>query len=425
MSEFFLGALAATVIGVWLARRESRGLRDLTRLARSYSRGDFVPGPPPASSVREVGELARTLREMGQALHDHIDELTTQRNQANAVLESLIEGVIAVDHDGRILRANPAAALLLGLPAGELAGRSLFEIVRHPEIAALARRVLAERRRVMDDITVFQPKERLLRVQAAPCEQPDAGPQVVLVLQDMTEHNRYELLRREFVANVSHELKSPLTAIRGLTETLLEGGLADAANNRRFVQLIDEDAARLTRLIDDLLELSSIESKAMTLRPAPIQLSAFTQEIIDALRPAIQRRQLAVASAISSELWVSADPDRLRQVLTNLLENAVKYNREHGSVTLSAEADAEAEGRVRVRIDDTGIGIPEGDLARVFERFYRVDKARSRELGGTGLGLAIVKHIVEAHGGRVWVASRLGEGSRFFFTLPILRRSAA
>jgi two-component system phosphate regulon sensor histidine kinase PhoR len=420
-ASFLLGALAAAAVTFLLYRRDRRTLRHLTRLAQSYTRGVFVPDAvAPASLVRPLRELAQALEAMGQAIRQHIDALTLQRNHANAILESLIEGVIAVDGDGRIVLANPASALLLSLPAGSLAGRSLYETVRHPQIHALARRVLAERQRLMEDVSVFQPKERVLRIHAVPCEPGESGPQALLVLQDLTEHGQYEQLRREFVANVSHELKSPLTAIRGLTETLLEGGLNDPANNRRFVSLIDEDAARLSRLIDDLLELSQIESQAMGLRTAPIELAAFAQSVVETLQPAIRRRRLSVSSTIPAELRVSADPDRLRQVLLNLLDNAINYNRDEGAITLAAEADGQW---ATIRVEDTGIGIPESDLSRIFERFYRVDKARSRALGGTGLGLAIVKHIIEAHGGRVWAASRQPHGSTFFFTLPLLRAS--
>lgn len=230
------------------------------------------------------------------------------------------------------------------------------------------------------------------------------------------ESHRYEQLRREFVANVSHELKSPLTSIQGLTETLLEGALDDAGNRRRFVQLIDEDTSRLSRLIDDLLALSQIESQAVPLALAAVPLAPLVESVLASLQPAIAQRRLSVSVNVPEGFAVRADADRLRQVLFNLLDNAVKYNRDDGDLRVSAIG---SDGTATVAVADSGIGVPPDDLPRVFERFYRVDKARSREPGGTGLGLSIVKHLVEAHGGRVFVESSLGGGSTFSFTLPL------
>ena len=250
-----------------------------------------------------------------------------------------------------------------------------------------------------------------------PCQgSGEAGPSVVLVIQDVTESHRYEQLRREFVANVSHELKSPLTSIRGLTETLQGGALEDPSANRRFVQLIDEYADRLSRLIEDLLALSQIESQAVPLALATVPLKPLAESVLASLQPAIAQRRLSVSVNVPEGFAVRADADRLRQVLFNLLDNAVKYNRDDGSLRVSA---IRSDGTATVAVADSGIGIPPDDLPRVFERFYRVDKARSREPGGTGLGLSIVKHLVEAHGGRVFVESSLGGGSTFSFTLPL------
>jgi len=414
-----VGLVVALILGAWLAYRISTPLARLTRRAEHYARGKFDVPPVTVGTVREIEELSAVLQSMAQAIRGHIEALTIERNQATAILESLMEGVIAVDDEGKILVANAAASLLLGVPGPALAGRSVFETVRHDGMQALVRRVLESGHRTTQEVTLFAPRERLLRVHASPCARGgEAGPRVVLVIQDMTEHGRYEQLRKEFVANVSHELKSPLTAIRSLTETLLEGGLDDPTHNRRFVHSIDEEAARLTRLIEDLLQLSQIESQAVPLRPAPVELARLAEEVIASLQAVIVPRRLTVRQEISPELLVSADPDRLRQVFLNLLENAVKYNRQDGSITLSAETDVRG---VIISIADTGIGIPQVDLPRIFERFYRVDKARSRELGGTGLGLSIVKHIIEAHGGRIWVDSHLNQSSTFYFTLPSLK----
>ena len=411
-----VGVAMALVIGVWLIQHVVRPLRHLARMVEAYAQGN-VAAPAPAASVREVDELSRALQAMAEAIGRHLAELTTQRNQATAIVESMAEGVIALDTQGRIVLFNPAASRLLASTAETVTGRSLFEIIRQRELHELARAVLHHRQRATRDVTLFQPHERFLRVHGLPCEGAEpTGPCAILVMQDVTEHVRYDQLRKEFVANVSHELKSPLTSIRSLTETLLGGAVEDPTNNRRFVQLIEEDAARLSRLIDDLLSLSQIESQAVPLKLAAVPLKPLVESVVASCQSAIAHRQLRVELALPEALAVHADADRLRQVLANLLDNAIKYNQAGGSIHVTAMPEGPM---VRVAVSDTGIGIPPHDLPRVFERFYRVDKARSRELGGTGLGLSIVKHIVEAHGGVVSVDSRPGHGSAFSFTLPL------
>ena len=416
LGSLCLGLGLALVVGAWLTRSVTQPLRRLTHLATAYAKGESTT-PAPEAPIHEVQQLAEALHDMGSALRGQIDQLTTERNQATAVLESMAEGVVAVDADGRILMMNPAASVLLDLTGAGVIGTSLFETVRSHELQALVRVVLQRQERCTQNVAIFQPQERILRLHGVPCQLGGvSGPGAVLVIQDVTESNRYEQLRKEFVANVSHELKSPLTSIRSLIETLLEGALQDAANNRRFVQLIDEDAARLSRLIEDLLALSQIESQAVPLQLSVVELRPLAESLLRSLQPALSQRQIAATLELPGGLAVRADPDRLRQVLFNLLDNAIKYNKENGTIRLSAAADG---AWVTVSVADAGIGIPSDDQPRIFERFYRVDKARSRELGGTGLGLAIVKHIVEAHGGRVSVKSQPDRGSTFTFTAPL------
>jgi two-component system phosphate regulon sensor histidine kinase PhoR len=366
--------------------------------------------------TRTLHGLREALQTTEQTLQGRIEELTAERNQARAILGGMSEGVLALDAQGRLLLVNPAARRLFGMPYAGGTGQSLFETVRHPELHALVRSLLERRERVTQDLKSFQLPEQVLRVYGVPCgEGESVGPAAVLVIQDVTQEHRYEQLRKEFVANVSHELKSPLTSIRSLTETLLGGAIEEAGSNRRFVQLIDEDAGRLSNLIDDLLTLSQIESQAVPLRRSAVELRPLAEAVLTTLQPHLERRRITASLEVPAGLSVDADPERLRQVFANLLDNAVKYNTDGGRITVSAAREG---GSVRVAISDTGIGIPDADLSRVFERFYRVDKARSRELGGTGLGLSIVKHIVESHGGAIAVTSRLGQGSKFSFTLP-------
>ena len=410
-----IGLALAIVAGAWSSRRLVHPVKRLTQWANASVQGDLTRQASD-SSLQEIQELGESLNVMMQAIRARIDELTTERNQATAILESMAEGVLALDSRGHILAMNPSARILCGIVQERATNQSVFEVLRHQEAHALIQSVLKTRERVTRDIALFQPKERVLRFHGVPCQGSETlGPCAIIVIQDVTESNRYEQLRKEFVANVSHELKSPLTSIRSLTETLLEGALDDATNNRRFVQLIDEDAARLSRLIDDLLALSQIESQAVPLRLSVVELQPLIESVTAALQLPLRQRKIGLSLALPAGLAVRADPDRLRQVLFNLMDNAIKYNADGGKVTVSAVAHGTV---VEVAVTDTGLGIPEQDLMRVFERFYRVDKARSRRLGGTGLGLAIVKHIVEAHGGSVSVTSHLEQGSRFSFTIP-------
>lgn len=417
IGQVLAGAVAAAALGAWLANRITGSLRRLTRTAHAYAEGDLHAQGRVAPAMQEVRELSEALDIMARTLRARIGELTTERNQATAILESMAEGVVALDAQGRILLMNPSAKILLGLTAVGSIGQRLAEVLRHQEAQTLMQAVLDSRERITKEIGLFQPNERVLRLHAAPCRgAAPKGPCAVVVIQDVTESHRYEQLRKEFVANVSHELKSPLTSIRSLAETLLGGALEDPSTNRRFVRLIDEDAARLSRLIDDLLALSQIESQAVPLRLAVVELRPMAESVLASLKVPLKQRQIGATCELPEDLTVRADPDRLRQVLVNLVENAIKYNKESGTLTLSAVAEG---GWVKVAVADTGIGIPPQDLPRVFERFYRVDKARSRELGGTGLGLAIVKHIVEAHGGSVSVESEPNRGSTFSFTVPL------
>ncbi len=366
--------------------------------------------------VRPLRASAQTLRLTEVQLQERVKDLEAQGSQAQAILESMVEGVLALDRESRVLWLNPSAQRLFGWTSPQAEGRRLLELFRHPELEALAREVVEQHRPAVREIRTFGPTEQMIRFQATPCEGNERGAAMVLVAQDVTEMRRLEHLRREFVANVSHELKTPLTSIKGLVETLLNGALEDPANNRRFVALIDEDATRLSRLIDDLLQLSEIESKAVPLKLEAVDVAAMVQSLQPLFRQRMQERQLTLEIAIPPHTSkVRADVERLRQVFVNLLDNSVKFSKSSGRITVSAKPH---DSMLEISVSDTGVGIPEQDLPRIFERFYRVDKARSRELGGTGLGLSIIKHIVEAHGGAVTVVSRLNQGSTFTLTLP-------
>ena len=349
---------------------------------------------------------------------DSFEHFLAERLQAEAILESLAEGVVAVDGEGNFVAINPAARALLGVGGQPLIGASLFERLRQRDLHELVREVMHTGRLTLRDLPLFAPRERILRAQGVPCSAPGpGGARVVLLLQDVTELHRYDQLRREFVANVSHELKSPLTSIRSLTETLLDGGIEDPSCNVRFVSLIEEDSVRLTNLIDDLLILSQVESRAIPLRLSAVDLDQAVTNLLAPREVLVAEKKLRILRRVDPDLLVRADPDRLRQVLDNLLDNAIKYSPPGGRIEILAYPVE--NHRVQVRVHDQGPGIPAEARGRVFERFFRVDKTRSRQLGGTGLGLSIVKHIVESHGGRTWVEGLEGEGSQFCFTLPL------
>ena len=420
---FRVGAFAAlaallpsSLLSGWLARGVARRVQRVTDPVRRITEGD-LSARAPATPADDLGLLGRTINEMADQFERRVQELESERNQAQAILESMGEGVLALDRDGSVLWLNGAAQRLFGVSAEQARGKRLTELVRQPALEGLVQEVLERKRTAIREIQTFIPQEKSVRFHGAPCGGGAAGAGLVLVVQDVTEIRRLEATRREFVANVSHELKTPLTSIKSLVETLLSGALDDPTNSRRFITMIEEDATRLARLIDDLLALSQIESKAVPLALQPVDLRALLEDLAPRFRQPVEKQRIQLNIAIPPDApRVAGDPERLRQVFVNLFDNALKFNKPGGRVTVSAKPDG---AMLRVSVEDTGVGIPEQDLPRIFERFYRVDKARSRELGGTGLGLSIVKHIVEAHGGTVSVTSQPTQGSTFSFTIPL------
>jgi two-component system, OmpR family, phosphate regulon sensor histidine kinase PhoR len=269
---------------------------------------------------------------------------------------------------------------------------------------------------VSRELELVWPVHKTLQINAAPIMGGGSVAGCLMVAHDVTEIRKLEIIRTDFVANASHELKTPLTSIKGFVETLLEGALDDKEHAAHFLKIIQEHTDRLNNLINDLLDLSYLESKGLEIHKSPVQLKILVDNVLAGFNVPIKKRSIEAVNAISPEVAVSVDKAKIEQVFTNLIDNAVKFNKEGGSLTISAE---KTSGTITLLVKDSGSGIPAKDLPRIFERFYRVDKARSREMGGTGLGLAIVKHIVELHGGTVGVESTEGLGSQFWFTLPL------
>jgi two-component system phosphate regulon sensor histidine kinase PhoR len=400
---------------LWTATGLSRRIRRLEEFSHRVAGGDFRPFETEGHGD-ELDDLARAFNATAARLAETIRVISDERNREATILESMIEGVAVISERERVLYSNRAFSQILSLEAMALEDRPLIEVVRHSVLLAVIREALRGKKQESSEIVVGTVRPRSFAVTVAPVRTGGA-PGAVLVLHEISELRRLERVRQDFVANVSHEFRTPLTAIQGFAETLLSGALEDPANRRRFVEIIREHAARLARLTEDLLELSRIEAGELKLEFQPVSVRQLVESCAETVNLKAEAKQLTVEMAVPEGLpAVRGDANRLQEVLQNLLDNAVQYTPPGGRIAASA---ATADGQVVITVADTGIGIPQAEQSRIFERFYRVDAARSREAGGTGLGLSIARHIVEAHGGRIWVESAVGEGSRFHFSIPV------
>jgi two-component system phosphate regulon sensor histidine kinase PhoR len=327
----------------------------------------------------------------------------------------MVEGIIVTDKSGHIISLNPTVEKIFNILKQDAEGKLFLEIIRNNDIADIINYVLKNGKFKSCELSLVWPVERYLEINATPIFGNGSISGCLLVIHDITEIRRLETMRRDFVANVSHELKTPLTSIKGFVETLLEGALDDKENNRNFLKIIQDHAERLNNLLEDLLSLSHLESKEIVLNKKNFTLRQQLEDVISGFKSQLKKKNIEIKNELSANIAVTADKDRIEHVFTNLLDNAIKFNKERGSIRIYSQ---EMSGGIKVIVEDSGVGIPEKDIPRIFERFYRVDKARSRELGGTGLGLSIVKHIVELHGGSVGVESTEGFGSKFWFILP-------
>jgi two-component system phosphate regulon sensor histidine kinase PhoR len=414
-----LVALAAAFgIGLFVARRVTRPVVEMQASARRMSEGELGLRAP-AGSLDEIGALGRALNVMMARLQQQIEDLRQERAKATAILDGMVEGVIAVDAHEAVVLMNGRARAMLGARPGAVEGKPFQEVVRNAELHEIFRKAQAAGAAggLRRELGLTRPAARTLEVNALPLRLGGEPAGVLMVLHDVTELRRLEQVRTEFVANVSHELRTPLTAIQGYLETLLGGGLEEPEQARKFLDIAFRHTERLGRLLGDLTDLSNIELGKVTLQTEVVRLD----DVLDSVLAIIRRRADSGGVALRTDLpadlpAVRADHDRLAQILINLVDNAVKYTPRDGTVIIGARPLE--GGRVEVVVADTGVGIPRADLPRITERFYRVDKARSRELGGTGLGLAIVKHLVLAHGGELRIESEEGRGTTVRFTLP-------
>jgi len=410
-----LGLIAAVVVGTVLSRRITRPLEDLGRAATRISGGD-LSGRVPIDGTEEIGRLGRTFNTMAERLQETIGAISDERNRIEAIIAGMTDAVIATDRHDTIMLLNRAAQDLLRVSREDALGRGAPTVFGNRRLAAMLHEATAYGRATAEELPPGAMGDRVVEAHCAPIRN-SAGEVTgaVAVLRDVTELRQTERLRRELTANVSHELRTPLTSIKGFAETLLDGAMKDEETCRRFLSIINGETDRLVNLVDDLLDLSLLESKRVTLDLKPVDLGDLVAHTVDKLRPLAQTSHLTLVQSAPSGLVVFADANRLEQVLTNLVDNALKYTPAGGRIEVQAAA---VNGEVEVAVFDTGNGIRPEDLPHVFERFYRADRSRTRGSGGTGLGLAIAKHIVEAHGGRISVSSRVDEGTTFKFSIP-------
>jgi two-component system phosphate regulon sensor histidine kinase PhoR len=409
-----LAMIGSLLLSYILSSVTSRSLREIAAIAAQIGKGEYGKRIP-VRSRDEVGDLAAVMNEMANRIESQLTNLADEKNRLDTILRGMGEGVMVTDATGVINLVNPAFRALFAIQE-EVEGKPLIEISRHPALNTAFRMVMDTRDERLEEITLQVDRGKTILTHWVPLEENGQIRGVVVVFHDITDLKRLEKVRRDFVANVSHELRTPVSVIKGYAETLLTGALEkDPVQASRFIEIIHSHSERLANLIGDLLALSALESGDLTLELAPLSIMNAVRQACNLLEQKAGSKGVSIyLDGVEGAPPVLADQGRIEQVLVNLLENAIKYTPAKGSVKISAQDFADT---LKISITDTGDGIPAKDLPRIFERFYRVDSARSRDLGGTGLGLSIVKHIVQLHGGDVSAESVQGKGSTFTFTL--------
>jgi two-component system phosphate regulon sensor histidine kinase PhoR len=424
--SFLFSSLSSLILIIplayFLARSLTRPISELIEKAIQFVSRTFHREVQ-VSSTDELGSLAKVINEMDIQFRNQMQEMSKEKDYLQTVLKGMMEGVLVVDGRGRILMVNDALRGLLSL-SKDVSDKMPLEIIRNAELEGAIRKAIQDGENIALELDLDKTGEKTIEVNVVSIlpsnkrmdEESEGIRGAIAVFHDITRLKQLEKIRQDFVANVSHELRTPLTTIKGYAETLLEGALKED-QAFQFVQVIKRHTDRLTKIVEDLLMLSRIETKEFQLKMEAIPLRDFIDDVFEFVKEPAEKKEISLSrNEIPSSLAVQADRDYLEQILINLLDNAIKYTPEGGRVSVSAiEKDSK---EIQFSVEDDGIGIPKEDLSRIFERFYRVDKGRSKEMGGTGLGLSIVKHLVQVHGGRVWVESQPGKGSTFYFTLP-------
>ena len=406
-----LAGAASLLISLGFSERVER----LKEFSRRVAEGDFRPQRGDGSRDA-LAQLGASLNQTAARLDHTIRTLKEERNLSSAILGSMVEGVAVVSGSERLVFANQGFADILELDLPPKSGSALVEVVRQTEMIEAVRQVLGGEPRVEAEIMTGTLRQHFFAATVAAVRAGETSGAVV-VLHDITELRKLERVRRDFVANVSHEFRTPLTAIQGFAETLLAGAMDDPQNRDRFLGIIVEHSRRLARLTEDLLKLSKMDADRLEMEIRPVSVAQLIESCLETAQHRAAEKEIEITVKPADNLPdIAGDRRRLAEVLQNLLDNAMQYTMSRGKIIISAEAE---DAEVIITVSDTGIGIPKADQPRIFERFYRVDAARSREAGGTGLGLSIAKHLVEVHGGRIWVDSELGQGSHFHFSIPI------
>ena len=403
-----------------ISRAFSYRVERLREFSRRVAEGDFHPLPADRSGDA-LEALAVSLNQTAVRLDRTIRTLTDERNLSSAILGSMVEGVAVVNASERLLFANQGFAEILDLDVPPKPGSALLEVVRQTELIEAMRKVLSGEPRLETEIITGTLRQRFFAATVAAVRAAETSG-AVIVLHDITELRKLERVRRDFVANVSHEFKTPLTAIQGFAETLLAGAVDDSENRGRFLGIILEHSRRLARLTDDLLKLSKMDADRLEIEVRRLGVSQLMESCLETAQRRAAEKDIRISVNFPQHMPdIAGDRRLLTEVLQNLLDNATQYTPPGGQIMVSVETNSH---EVVISVADTGIGIPQADQPRIFERFYRVDVARSREVGGTGLGLAIAKHLVEIQGGRIWVESEVGQGSQFHFTVPLFGAEA-
>lgn len=414
---FLTLALASVVMSHFVAERTARPLRQLTRVARRIAAGERNARMLPQRRD-EVGDLIKAFNQMSDQLNEQLDTLTEEYYQLATAVQYMADGVLITDDTSYVTLINPAAMRLLETTEANALGRSFAEVVRHHQLIDIWQRCQEEGKEQTEAVEIG--RDLFLQTIITPVQERGAHGYLV-VLQDLTTVRRLQTVRRDFISNISHELRTPLASLRAVVDTLQDGAVDEPQLAHRFLGRAERELDTMTQMVEELLELSRIESGQVPLRLQPTAVSDLLLIPMERMREQARRADIQLVLDIEPNLpFVLADAGRVQQVVTNLLHNAVKFTPTNGKVTLRAYRDEEAHPKdVIIAVKDTGDGIPTDDLPRIFERFFKSDKARTRGQGGTGLGLAISRHIVEAHKGRIWVKSKLHKGSTFLFTMPI------
>ncbi|HEX2946091.1 MAG TPA: ATP-binding protein [Clostridia bacterium] len=412
------GLILTTLLAFRFALGISKPLSELTSAAREISGGNYSKRVA-VRSRDEIGQLASTFNDMAAKLEGTVTDLTDKNMEFDAILNSITYSFIAVDQKLRIVLINSIAVKLFDIRQENIIGKRFLEVIRNHQLNEILYNTIDSNVPQAQELTLGSLENGIFSVHASPItaggsEGTNAG--CIITIQDITAMKKSEQIRTEFVSNVTHELKTPLTSIRGFVETLRGGAIYDASVAPRFLEIIDIEAERLTMLINDILQLSEIENAKSDTNIELNDLGEIICEVVSILTPEAEKKSVTVKSEAVGKIIVNVNRNRIKQMLINLIENAIKYNRENGSVHVKAER---LEGSLVMTVEDTGIGIEEQHLSRIFERFYRVDKGRSRSMGGTGLGLSIVKHIVNLYDGSISVKSEPGKGTKFLVRLPL------